>query len=154
MARVKNFRLQKVLEFKEHLEVIKTLEMHKAKTEQAEAEKVLNQLQETKTQLLHQASDQLQEKIRVDLNALRVQLSYLDQLHESIENQYKTIENLKSIVEQKRAALNDAVKERKIIQTLKDQFRANQKQEMQKAEMEKIDEIAIRKKPNEEEQGE
>lgn len=154
MARLKNFRLQKVLEFKEHLETIGKLEMHKAQVNQAEAEQVLNQLQQTKDQLLHQAEDQLQNQTNIDLNELRIKLSYLDQLHNSIENQYKNIENLKSIVEQKRAELNNAVKERKIIETLKVHFQANQKQEIQKAEMEKIDEIAIRKKPSSEEAGE
>lgn len=154
MARLKNFRLQKVLEFKEHLEALGTLEMHKAKARQNEAEQVLGQLQHSKEQLLQQASEQLQQHTQIDLNELKIKLSYLDQLHNSIENQYKNIENLKSVVEQKRAELNNAVKERKILETLKDHFQANQKHDIQKAEMEKIDEIAIRKKPSSEESGE
>lgn len=137
MARLKNFRLQKVLEFKEHLEALGTLEMHKAKARQNEAEQVLGQLQHSKEQLLQQASEQLQQHTQIDLNELKIKLSYLDQLHNSIENQYKNIENLKSVVEQKRAELNNAVKERKILETLKDHFQANQKHDIQKAEMEK-----------------
>ncbi len=154
MARLKNFRLQKVLEFKEHLEALGTLEMHKAKAKQNEAEQVLGQLQQSKDRLLQQANEQMQQRTQIDLNELKIKLSYLDQLHNSIENQYKNIENLKSVVEQKRAELNNAVKERKILETLKGHFQTNQKHEIQKAEMEKIDEIAIRKKSSSEESGE
>ena len=153
MARVKNFRLQKVLEFKKHLEVMGMLELHKAQSEKTEDENVLNNLVRSKDDLLHRAKDQFTEQKKIDLNDLKLHFSYLDQLQNSIEHQNKTIKNLKTVVEQKRTTLNSAVKERKIIQTLKDQFDMRRKQEIKKAENEQIDEIAVRKNLNMDEQG-
>ncbi len=153
MARVKNFRLQKVLEFKEHLEVMSTLELHKAQNKQKEAENTLKRLMASKHQLLQQADEQFNTKNKLDLTDLKMHLSYLGQLHESIDQQNKTIKNLTQVVEKKRQALKEAVKERKIIQSLKDQFTEQQKQEVKKIENERIDEIAIRKKSNSAETG-
>ncbi len=154
MARLKDFRLQKVLEFKKHLEVINTLELHQAQTNRQKAEQQLNILKQTKQKLLEETEDQLKQQNRLDLNDLKVHVNYLSQLHESIENLNKSIIELQKDVERKRNKLNESVKERKIIQTLKDQFQERKNHEIKRMENGMIDEIALRNKVRGKDRGE
>ncbi|WP_456443512.1 flagellar export protein FliJ [Caldithrix abyssi] len=154
MPRVNHFRLQKVLEFKEHLENMRTLELYKAQTQRARAEDELRALHSSKEALLQQTSQKYQSPSKLNLADLQIHLSYLGQLHDSIEHQNRSVEDLTKAVDRKRLELNEAVKERKIIQTLRDQFAERQKQQIKKAENEKIDEIALRQKSRNGELGE
>ncbi len=138
------FPLQKVLEYRQYLEDLRAVELGKIQAEEFSANKRLSDLKSDKTEALDNVTKEIKENPRINLNDLKLQNDYLEDLHHKIEHQNKTVQQLKSEVEKNRQQLQEAVKERKMVEKLKDQFKERQKHHLDRIENQRIDEIAIR----------
>ncbi|NOX88635.1 MAG: flagellar export protein FliJ [Calditrichaeota bacterium] len=138
------FPLQKVLEYRQYLEDLRAVELGKIQAEEFSANKRLSDLKSDKTEALDNVTKEIKENRRINLNDLKLQNDYLEDLHHKIEHQNKTVQQLKSEVEKNRQQLQEAVKERKMVEKLKDQFKERKKHHLDRIENQRIDEIAIR----------
>jgi flagellar FliJ protein len=140
------FPLQKVLEYRKHLENMRAVELGKKKAEHLKAEEELHALKQRKEEMLKEASKEISESPKINLVRLKVQKEYLESLSTRIGKQKEDVRHLEKEVEKRREALNGAVKERKMVEKLKEKFSERAKAEARHKEEIKIDEVAIRMK--------
>ncbi len=140
------FPLQKVLEYRKHLENMRAVELGKKRAEHLKAEQELQTLHRQKEEMLEEASREISEHKEIDLVRLKVQKEYLENLNARIGKQKEDVRHLEKEVEKQREALNGAVKERKMVEKLKEKFTERVKAEVKHKEEIKIDEVAIRMK--------
>ena len=142
MAKVFNFNLQKVLDIRVHKEEQKSIELGKAKSI-FELEKMrLNNLNTKKDQVLKETSEAFTST--PDLNQILIGGSYIRQLNTSIEKQKTVIVEKNKIVDEKRNELLEAVKEKKIVENLKERKKEEYKKQLLRAENKRDDEVAGR----------
>ncbi len=140
------FPLQKVLEYRKHLENMRAVELGKKRAEHLKAEQTLQALNRQKEEMLEEATREISEHKEIDLVRLKMQKEYLENLSERIGKQKADVRHLEKEVEKRREALNGAVKERKMVEKLKEKFTERVKAEAKHKEEIKIDEVAIRMK--------
>jgi flagellar protein FliJ len=111
------FKLQAVLDTKIIIEEQKLTEFSAKKNQLNEEQKVLNDIQQERILLVDQLRDS-QHLIR-HLRDIELQISYIDVCSEKEKKQKKLIADVTDEVEEKRIALLEAMKERKVLENLK-----------------------------------
>jgi len=140
------FPLQKVLEYRKHLEDLRAIELGKVQAEKNKADEELQELKSNKEDALEKSTKEISNSKILDLNQLKISKDYLENLNGKIINQVQKISSLEEEVEKNRQELSEAMKERKIVEKLKDRFKERKKAEINRHENQKIDEVAIRMK--------
>ncbi|MCX5827427.1 MAG: flagellar export protein FliJ [Deltaproteobacteria bacterium] len=112
------FKLQAVLDTKKIIEEQKLAEFSEKKNQLNEEIKVLNDIQKERILLVDQLRDS-QHLIR-HLRDIELQITYIDVCTEKEKKQKKVIEGVTKEVEERRIALMEAMKERKVMENLKD----------------------------------
>ena len=140
------FPLQKVLEYRKHLEDMRAIELGKTQAKHLKADKQLKKLRVHKEEMLEESSKEMDQSPKVDLTQLKIEKGYLENLNGQIINQTDKVHILKEEVEKDREELKGAMKERKMVEKLKDHFTERKKTEANRRENQKIDEVAIRLK--------
>jgi flagellar FliJ protein len=137
------FQLEKVFEFKQHIE----------KTKQQELAVIHEKLESSKQfleHLLQKKEAYLQERIQVVKNGgKRVEIMMLEQfsnhLKKRIQYQHQIIKNITTDFLKKQAELREAVKEKKSLELYKDQKLEEYQKEALVFEQNFFDEVALRK---------
>jgi len=142
MAKAFNFSLQKVLDVRRHKEDQKSIALGKAKSVLLQEQQKLHQLTESKESLLNDKNHA--ETAHPDLNAIKINGSYLLQLSDDIDNQKTEVREKGKVVSSRRDDLLGAVKDKKIVEKLKERKFDEHKKEVIKAEHIKEDEVAVR----------
>ena len=138
------FPLQKVLEFRKHLEDMQAIELVKVQNEKNKADDRLHRLKHHKQEALETTTREVLSSKTVDLTQLKIRKDYIENLNGKITHQVQKIVELEEQVEEKREKLGEAMKERKIVEKLKERFNERKKAEINRHENQKIDEVAIR----------
>ncbi|MEI7638216.1 MAG: flagellar export protein FliJ [Syntrophus sp. (in: bacteria)] len=112
------FKLQAVLDTKKIIEDQKLTDFSEKKNQLNEEIKVLNDIQQERILLVDQLRDS-QHLIR-HLRDIELQITYIDVCKEKEKKQKKVIEGMTKEVEERRIALMEAMKERKVMDNLKD----------------------------------
>lgn len=112
------FKLQAVLDTKKILEERKLTEFSEKKNQLNEEKKVLNTIQQERILLVDQLRDS-QHLIR-HMRDIELQITYIDVCKEKEKKQKKVIDGVTKEVEERRIALMEAMKERKVMENLKD----------------------------------
>lgn len=112
------FKLQAVLDTKKILEERKLTEFSEKKNQLNEEKKVLNTIQQERILLVDQLRDS-QHLIR-HMRDIELQITYIDVCKEKEKRQKKVIDGVTKEVEERRIALMEAMKERKVMENLKD----------------------------------
>ncbi len=147
MAKAQTFRLKKVLQYRQHLEELRAMELSKTQAAKHSAENQLKNLTATKEQMLNEQNREMQQTTTMPLSSLRIHNDYLQHLQGRIGQQKETLKALSKEEEKHRIKLQEAVKDRKIVEKLEDRFKAQRKAYISRLEAQKIDEVAIRKSP-------
>jgi len=112
------FKLQAVLDTKKIIEEQKLTEFSEKKNQLNEEKKVLNDIQQERILLVDQLRDS-QHLIR-HMRDIELQITYIDVCTEKEKKQKGVIEGVTKEVEERRIALLEAMKERKVMENLKD----------------------------------
>ncbi|HHV99004.1 MAG TPA: flagellar export protein FliJ [Clostridiaceae bacterium] len=134
-----NFKLQSVLDLKIQMEDNKKNEFGSAVQKLEYEKKVLENIKDEKEKNINAFGNELKNKAKV--STLRQINSYISLLGQKIEVQKENVNKASNIVDKKREELLEAVKERKIMDKLKEkEYNLFLKQEL-KEEQKIIDEI-------------
>ncbi|HAJ26549.1 MAG TPA: flagellar export protein FliJ [Syntrophus sp. (in: bacteria)] len=112
------FKLQAVLDTKKIIEEQKLTDFSEKKNQLNEEKKVLNTIQQERILLVDQLRDS-QHLIR-HMRDIELQITYIDVCKEKEKKQKKVIDGVTKEVEERRIALMEAMKERKVMENLKD----------------------------------
>jgi flagellar FliJ protein len=135
------FKLQKVLEHRKNLEDIALREFSNA-VEKLNAERMtMNMLTEKAELLINQWKELAGQATRVSDFSLYVE--YIKCVQQSLHNQTTIVNVAEKETEQKRESLLDIVKERKILETLKEKRRVAYEAGIAAQERKTLDEVAI-----------
>ncbi|HID95620.1 MAG TPA: flagellar export protein FliJ [Candidatus Latescibacteria bacterium] len=135
-----NFRLQKIMEFRQHKEEAGERELALAKTELGR--------EETKLLRLNHKRDGCRKEIlkknnsKVDVPEILVHYTYLSKLAKEISAQTIQVDKLKDNVEEKRRILLELFKEKKILEALRERDYASYRKDSEKKEQDQMDELA------------
>ncbi len=145
MARF-NFKMQRLLEIRKHLENEKALEVHMAEMVLVEKEKELELLESEKRELMSRrdASD------TVDLTLTQMFHDYLRQKNNQIAQQHGKIREARKETDARRKELVQKVQERKSIELLKEKKYLEFKKELNKKLALFENEVALRRQLNKE----
>ena len=112
------FKLQAVLDTKKIIEEQKLTEFSEKKNRLNDELQVFNDIQQERILLVDQLRDS-QHLIR-HMRDIELQITYIDVCTEKEKKQKKVIEGVTKEVEERRIALMEAMKERKVMENLKD----------------------------------
>ncbi len=144
MAKAFDFRLQRVLNFRQSVERQKKVELSLAQRLQLQEKEKLNHLQTQKEQEINTAPNANDTLDRLDLHLLKVRNDYLTQLTEKIKEQSGRVVQAEKVVEKKREILLNARKDKKVLEILKDRY-VNEYKKMKSQEESRLEsEIALR----------
>ncbi len=142
------FPLQQVLEHRKNLEEIALREFSEA-TEKLNAERMtMNILMEQEVLLINQWKELAGQAAKAADFSLYVE--YIKRVQQSLHNQAGMVDAAEKEAERKRESLLDIVKERKIMETLKEKRRLAHESRIAEQEQKTMDEIAILKFKGEE----
>jgi flagellar FliJ protein len=137
------FELQKVLEHRKNLEEIALREFSDA-IEKLNAERMtMNALTEKEELLINQWKELTGQTTKV--SDFSVYVEYIKCVQQSLHNQTTIVNATEKETEQKRESLLDIVKERKIIETLKEKRSLAYEAGIAEQERKTLDEVAILK---------
>ena len=135
------FKLQKVLEHRKNLEDIALREFSNA-VEKLNAERmIMNALMEEEGLLINQWKQLAGQATKVSDFSLYVE--YIKCVQQSVHNQTTVVNIAEKETEQKRESLLDIVKERKILETLKEKRHLAYEAGIAAQELKTLDEVAI-----------
>lgn len=138
MARFK-FRLQSVLTIKEKVEDLKKNEFGKAVSALAEAQRVKTEMEAMRDDCIDEFRRDIDEGI--DPEAFRRYNLFIEKMKIAIKNQEQVVARAEAFVEQKRQELVEAMRDKKTLETLRDndfeEFLIEEKKQEQKV----VDEI-------------
>ncbi|MBD3265004.1 MAG: flagellar export protein FliJ [Candidatus Omnitrophica bacterium] len=143
MARFK-FRLQKILELRKRKQEDRQKELAGLKKLLKEEEKLLEKLKKQGYEV-RKKIDLIQSKKEnsLDMEELTRHSDYLDSLRNRILSQIRTIRKVIEDIENKRGELIDASKEKKIIETLKEQQYKKFRESLENWEKKRLDEFGM-----------
>ena len=137
------FKLERVLEHRRNIEDVSLLEFSEA-VEKLNAERTtMNALTEKEELLINQWKELAGQAARVSEFSLYVE--YIKRVQESLHNQVTLVDAAEKEAQQKRESLLDIVKERKILETLKEKKRLAYEALIAEQEQKTMDEVAILK---------
>jgi flagellar FliJ protein len=140
----KKFELEQVLNYRREIEKVRKLDFVSAKQELEHANEVLNQQESHVDKLTKEFSTRQKE-----LNSIEEMRRYVDffaRKREDIKNQKERIDQLGSIMSDKRDDLLDATRDKKVLESLKEKKARELQLEMAQKERTFLDEISIQKK--------
>jgi flagellar FliJ protein len=137
------FKLQRVLDFKETKEWLAQESLAEATREHISAQDALAEMEEHKAKLLSDIGEA--EDGSVDLRQLELCLDYLDFLLERIENKTEEVAGLAEVVEERRAELIEASREKETIVKVKERDFGKYVTLMRALEQKLIDDLATTK---------
>ena len=133
------FNLQGLLNIKEKLEEQSKTEYGKALTRLEQEKSILLNLKNKKQENILSFRESINKGVKPNyIDNINKYISFIDK---KIEEQMENINKAKEIVEEKRLALLEAMKERKVLETLKEKEKENYFKEELKNEQKIIDEI-------------
>lgn len=142
MAKAFQFSLQKVLDVREHRERQKSIALGKAQTEMQHVQQKLEQFKDKKKSFL---VDEEQSEIGTsDLQTIRIKAGYIHQLNTNIDRKNKELKQKQNKVGQKRNELLHALKDKKIVQKLKEHKQEEHKQDIRRSDAKRDNEVAAR----------
>ena len=112
------FKLQKLLDYRAKVEKQKNIQMSDAVSKLTEQESILSNMIEEKEMVFHSMRDRSNEGVLAV--HLRQYNCYLSCLHASIGQQIQTVDNVKKEVDECRTSLIGAVKDKQLINNLKE----------------------------------
>lgn len=127
--------MENVFKYRENVEEQKKEELAKAINLEYQEEEELDKLYAKR----HKA---LQGNIK-NINLMRQQQAYLEAIDNSIQNQQLRVQKAKEVVNEKRANLNEAAVDRKIMQDFKEKCIQKYRQEFLKEEQKLFDELGV-----------
>jgi flagellar FliJ protein len=133
-----------VLNYRREIEKVRKLDFVSAKQELEHANEVLNQQESHVDKLTKEFSTRQKE-----LNSIEEMRRYVDffaRKREDIKNQKERIDQLGSIMSDKRDDLLDATRDKKVLESLKEKKAREFQLEMAQKERTFLDEISIQKK--------
>lgn len=133
------FKLQSFLSVKEKIEEQRKLEYGKALKKLDEAQEIKNELLKRKEKAVSEFKESL--NMRINPEKLQRYNLYIDHIKNKIIEQEKVIFSLKAAAEKKRSELVEAMKERKMLDTLKEKAKVEYNIELIKKEQKVTDEI-------------
>lgn len=142
MAKRNVFKLQPVLDYREHVE--DTLRVALAELERLlqRETKTLNSLHGQHTASMGEMRDR-QQSAQLDVSRIGLDLLYIQSLEERIKEQEARVNSLHDAVDRQREQLIEAVKEKKQLEKLKESAEVRVKQELKMAENRAIDDISM-----------
>jgi len=144
MAKGFNFSLQKVLEVRQHQENKQAVKLNKSKRVLKTEEQKLDILKDNKKHTLKKQKDDSEKDFKVDLNKLKITQDYIVQLNNHIEDQNEKVQHSDEAVKEDLEKLNEAVKEKKVVEKLKEKHFEEHKKTKNQEINKQQDEIAIR----------
>lgn len=141
------FRLESFLGIKEKIEEQKKLEYGKALKKLDEEKKQLNTLINKKQNLIYSMKLSI-NSLGIKPDNLRRYNEYIDYIKKRISEQEKNVENAESFAESKRKELVEAMKERKMLDVLKENDNIEYNKEQVIKEQKIVDEIVSYKYNN------
>lgn len=143
------FRLQSLLQHRKHLEDDCQKDLARARTDLQKEEQALNRFQARKTDQQRKMQDK--QKGRHTVTEIRHFQNFLLALEQDIERQQQRVIEYQARFDEKRSNLMEAMKQRKILERLKENERHRYHRDQQKKERSQMDEVAsgrhIRKDP-------
>ncbi len=142
MAKRNVFKLQPVLDYREHVE--ETLRVALAELERLlqRETKTLNSLHGQHIASMGEMRDR-QQSAQLDVSRIGLDLLYIQSLEERIKEQEVRVNSLHDAVDRQREQLIEAVKEKKQLEKLKESAEVRVKQELKMAENRAIDDISM-----------
>lgn len=144
MATVKQFELEQVLRYRLDVERLRKQEFASAKQGFENAHDRLKQ-EEALAQNISQEFFRRQNELD-SIEDLRMYSDFFARKREEIKTQKKRVDHLGTVLNERRATLLDATKDKKVLESLKEKKAAEYKQDMDKKEQAFMDEISIQKK--------
>ena len=140
MAKQFRFPLEKVLNYKKNIEDLKAGELNRSRKKKTKEEEKLKSIEEKKQDIL--IGDGSRENMT--LNQLNISTDYLLQLNDQIDKGEERVLDAGTEVENKLDHLNEASKDKKAVEKLRDRKLGEHKILEKKVERKKTDEIANR----------
>jgi len=144
VAMVKQFELEQVLRYRLDVERLRKQEFATAKQGFEHAHDRLKQEEEL-AQNISQEFSQRQSELD-SIEEIRRYSDFFARKREEIKTQKKCVDHLGHVLNESRATLLDATKDKKVLESLKEKKAVEYKQEMDKKEQTFMDEISIQKK--------
>ena len=133
------FRLQSFLGVKEKMEEQKKLEYGRALKKLEEDNQYLESLKMEKVLHMDEFKDSIERKINT--SEFKIYNDYIEIIKKRINAQYKVIKQTEQIVERRRLELVEAIKERKMLEALKEKHHEQFLKDELMAEQKLVDEI-------------
>jgi len=122
MAKAFNFSLQKVLDLRKHEEDQRSVELTKAQQKLMNEEIRLKKLNQSKEEVLQKDSTESDSEVDISLTELKVTNQYIEQMNEEITLQKDQVKKSNKTVEKNRENLLSAVKNKKVVELLKERY--------------------------------
>jgi len=136
-----SFPLQRVLDVRKHLENQKAQELSIVRNKMHYEQQQLNEMKEKKLGQMV-----TREKGTVNMSEVFSRMAYVGQINKQISEQQKKMNSTQREIEKKRAVLNEAVKERKAVEILKEKHRLEFKKQENREYAKRENEVALRMK--------
>lgn len=144
MSKGFNFSLEKVLEIRQYQENKQALKLHNSKKVLKTEEQKLDTLKDNKKSTINHQKNKTVKDYTININELRITQDYLNQLNTYIEQQNKRVRDSDAAVRGELQRLKEAVKDKKIVEKLKERYLDEFKKSKNLQENKMQDEIAIR----------
>lgn len=144
MAKQFQFSLQKVLNIREKIEESRTISLKNSRDILEKERKELKNLETKKNNLLDNHNNTTSSNTSFSLTDFKISTDYALQLTKYIYDQWERVDEANKIVEKNRESLIEAVKNRKVMETLKEKKRAEFLKDYNKKLLKDESEVAIR----------
>lgn len=134
-----NFKLEPILSLKRQLEDSKKNELGKAIQILETEKKVLKKLKEEKKRCMSEVTGKVSEGVTID--KLRSYNAYISFIEEKINKQSEIVKHAQENADKYREELVQIIKERKMLETLKEKQHAQYLKEQEKKYQKAIDEV-------------
>ncbi|MCD6169369.1 MAG: flagellar export protein FliJ [Candidatus Latescibacteria bacterium] len=135
-----NFRLQKVMEFKEHKQKENERKLAGVKQELHKREGELSEMNNRKDNCQQRIVEKNSSHINVP--EMQAYYLYLVRLTQQIREQMKQIWRLQKDAEDRRKLLLKSVQEKEMLKKLRDRYYLSYRRELERSEQKQLDEIA------------
>ena len=136
------FRLQALLDYRRQLEEQQTLRLATVEGERREAQMLLDDLHVRREEQCRRL-DRLAQAQPLDAYRMREAVAYLGLVEAAIGRQVEALREVEARVREQRDLLMEAVRERRVLERLRDRQAAEAQLEADRAEARRTDEIAM-----------
>lgn len=140
-----NFRLQVVLDIKEKLLEEKLLELAKIQRSLQDAIHKQKELEQYQLEINNALVNVFQSGNDLDLMEVQRYKDFINKLIVDISNQKVVIQNVNRVLDIKRKEVNEIIKEKKVLEKLKENQQKKYYQEMEVYDRKELDDISSRR---------